>query len=190
MRFITNSDIKSCSHLVELKDLIAKSDEIVLSSGWMKMCGLKLLTKDLLRARGRGASITIYSSQKETQRECFDLLAALDGIRHFSVGTIYFHPKLFYGRTSESFSAILGSANLTKGGLQSNEELSCLIEGDTADVSHLKVRQYLERLASFERFHSAPCIDKKPTEYKFKPVHSVLKGGAQDVSTIPSKNSN
>jgi HKD family nuclease len=154
----------------------------------MKMCGLELLTSDLLRARERGVSITIYSSQKETHRDCFDLLVGMDGIRHFTVGTIYFHPKLYYGRTLESFTAILGSANLTKGGLLSNEELSFLIDGSTADESHLKILQYLERLSSLQRFHSPPSMDKKPKDYKFQPVHKVLKGGTQDVSTAPSEN--
>jgi len=150
----------------------------------MKMCGLDLLREDLCLAVQRGASITIYSSQKETKPECVVALAEIGGIQHYSVGTVYFHPKLYYGRTCESFVAILGSANLTKGGLQSNEELSCLMEGDVAGVEHRKLLDYLERLSQLQNFHSTPISEKQSKKLKFKPVHKILKRGTDNGSTV------
>lgn len=173
MRLITNADSKKRSHLHELRALIKNSDEIVLSSGWMKECGLGLIVEEIRGAIGRGASVTIYSSQRETQPECFETLAGISGVRHFTIGQIYFHPKLYYGKAAESFVAILGSANITKGGLQTNEELSCLMEGTVNEESHVEIRGYLNRLLALEVFHAEPVGEAQRKKLVFKAAYKL-----------------
>ena len=174
MRLITNADSEKRSHLHELTTLIRKSDEIVLSSGWMKACGLDLIVEDIRGAIERGASVTIYSSQRETELDCFETLAGVSGVRHFTIGKIYFHPKLYYGKAAESFVAILGSANITKGGLQSNEELSCLMEGPVKEESHAQIQGYLDRLSALEVLHAAPVGETQRKKLTFKAAHKLV----------------
>lgn len=174
MRVITNADSKKRSHLHELKSLIQNSEEIVLSSGWMKMCGLALLVEDIRSATERGASVLIYSSQRETEIDCFETLAGIVGVNHFTIGQIYFHPKLYYGRSSDSFVAILGSANITKGGLQSNEELSWLIDGRASEQPHTEIRNYLDRLSSLERLHAKPVAEDQRKKLIFKAAYKMI----------------
>lgn len=148
LRLITNVKKDSQSHLCELKNLLSCSEQIVICSGWMKTCGLTPLLKHLRGAIGRGSGISVYTNWEHTDQACVQDLASLDGLRHVNVQRpIYLHTKLYYGRSGDSYTAILGSANVTSGGLWKNEELSCCVRGDVTDESHVQLALYLQRLA-------------------------------------------
>lgn len=148
MHLISNMKKDSQSHLYELKKLLSYSEQIVICSGWMKSCGLSLLLEPLSEAIGRGSSIDVYTNHEHTDQECLRDLAGLEGLRHINVRRpTYLHTKLYYGRSGDSYTAILGSANVTSGGLWRNEELSCRVRGDVTDESHVQLALYLQRLA-------------------------------------------
>jgi HKD family nuclease len=60
----------------------------------------------------------------------------------------YLHTKLYYFENGDSYTAMIGSANLTKGGLGCNEELSLVLNGSHGDAGHAQITQYLAELAA------------------------------------------
>ncbi|QAY94300.1 hypothetical protein CUN63_29300 [Pseudomonas sp. ACM7] len=117
----------------------------------MKACGLSPLLKHLDNAIARGSRITIYTNHEHTDQDCVESLAGMGGLRHINVPRpTYLHTKLYYGRSGESYTAILGSANVTSGGLWKNEELSCQVSGRVTDDSHEQLALYLQRLTVLE----------------------------------------
>lgn len=151
MRLITNEKKDSHSHLFELKKLFSSYERIVICSGWMKICGLSPLLSHMSEALHRGANITVYTNREHTDQKCIEGLARLPGLKHFNVPRpTYLHTKLYYGRTGELYSAILGSANITSGGLWKNEELSSLLDGTIGDYGHAQLESYLRKLTGLE----------------------------------------
>ena len=140
---------KSENHLGKIKHLISESDEMILCSGWLEIKGLKKLSKELAAASDRNAEITIITNKKHTDEECTRFLKNYR-LRHVIVDESngYFHTKMYYFKSSDTYHAIIGSANLTNGALTSNEELSVFISGKIGDEQHIKLYPYLKRLSS------------------------------------------
>lgn len=161
---------KTTNHLTVIKSFIAKVEEIILCSGWMKDDGLELLKDDLDAAIQRKAQIAVisnnYKEDKNTEDDWFEYLAK-SGVKHIIVKNAkprYFHPKLYFFRFEEKYTAIIGSANLTEGALIKNEELSVVITGDINDGNYLQLSGYFSRLNSeyglnFPSKNSAKVLD-------------------------------
>lgn len=151
MRLIANVKKDTQSHLYELKQLLSMSDRIVICSGWMKANGLSLLLKDISAAIRKGSQITVYTNHEHTEPRCIKSLSRMPGLKHFNVPKpIYLHSKIYYGQKGDSYAAIVGSANITKGGLCTNEELSYLVSGKIGDDVHGQLALYLRRLSELE----------------------------------------
>lgn len=146
MQIVTNVR-KSKSHLTVLKNIFEQYDDIVICSGWMKMCGLGEILPMIDGAISRGARIAVYTNTSHAEVGCVEALQARSGLTHSNVATPYLHTKLYYGRKGESFIAMVGSANITAGGLWKNEELSQVLSGQTSDAIHAQYAAYIERLS-------------------------------------------
>ncbi|MFM0173272.1 phospholipase D-like domain-containing protein [Paraburkholderia sediminicola] len=127
--------------------MMANADTIVMCSGWLKLGGIEALRSQIVTAVARGAKITFYSNRTpETERDAIDALADL-GVEHIVVESrFYLHAKIYYFEAGDRFSALLGSANITEGGLRLNEELSVMIEGSVGDLQHAEIAAYLAHL--------------------------------------------
>lgn len=111
------------NHRKRLVDLISKSNEMILCSGWLNLSGLNKILPALRAAKqDNHASITIYSNKKHTNQECIDSLSEFN---HIVVDDSikYLHTKLYYFQSDSKYTALIGSANLTLGGLV-NKNLS------------------------------------------------------------------
>ncbi len=151
MRLITNENKDSQSHLSELKKILLSSEQIVICSGWMKFCGLSPLLRHISKALQRGAQITVYTNREHTEQKCVERLARLPGLKHFNVPRpTYLHTKFYYGRAGDAYSAVLGSANITSGGLWKNEELSSQIDGTIGDYGYEQLEPYMRKLTALE----------------------------------------
>lgn len=139
---------KSKSHLTVLKKIFEQYDDIVICSGWMKMCGLSEVLPTIDGAISRGARIAVYTNTSHAEVGCVAALKARPGLTHLNVETPYLHTKLYYGRRGESFTAMVGSANITAGGLWKNEELSLVLSGQTSDAIHVQYADYIKRLSA------------------------------------------
>jgi phosphatidylserine/phosphatidylglycerophosphate/cardiolipin synthase-like enzyme len=124
---------------------------VILCSGWLKAAGITALLPELEGAVQRGARVTVYSNrppkkQEETENEAIDVLARL-GAEHIIVERdFYLHAKIYYFEARGRYHAVLGSANITDGGLRRNEEVSVLLTGEVGDDQHHEVAAYLKHL--------------------------------------------
>ncbi|MGE8302867.1 MAG: hypothetical protein ACN6PW_00240 [Pseudomonas kermanshahensis] len=146
MQIVTNAG-KNKNHLSVLKAIIEGSEEIVICSGWMKICGLKQILPSVDQAIARGSRVLIYTNAEHTDVDCVKELSARPGVTHLNVAKPYLHSKLYYGRSGDSFRVMVGSANVTAGGLLRNEELSHAVSGNTTDLLHDHYLAYLKKLS-------------------------------------------
>lgn len=147
-------------HLAAIKSSLADAEFISLCSGHLKYNGVKIIAKELRQAIARGAKVRVYSNDMHTEQEAADELTAL-GAEHIVVdsGKTYLHSKLYYFEVGERYSAIIGSANITKGALTSNEEFSYMSSGVKGDPQHQQIAAYLAHLDSTCRRNVAKRID-------------------------------
>jgi HKD family nuclease len=120
-------------------------------SAYTKKAGLDLISKELLEAKARYKSLTLYLgiADRGTSKEALEFLIAND-IKTFtycSDSNYIFHPKIFFFDGEFEKRMIIGSSNLTKAGLtiNGNIEASVLLDYSKSDSSGLKLqRQYFE----------------------------------------------
>jgi HKD family nuclease len=143
------SNHRGQNHLSVVTDLISRAEKIVICSGWIKQCGVDLLFEHLAAALGRGTDITIFTNAENTARSCIPSLAILSALGHVVVPKKFLlHTKLYYFESGTRYTAIVGSANITAGGLVRNDELSTLHHGTMGDAQHKMFNDYLEHLVA------------------------------------------
>lgn len=146
----TNTETYKHKHL--LAELIKKSDLSILCSGWIKLPGLKDLLPAIDSALKSGAKIIVYSNLEQTWDGVAEELALRRGLAHHIVNDAKraLHTKIYYFESDEQYTAVIGSANITKGGLSGNEELSVRVAGTRGDQLYHQLQQYLQSLASMK----------------------------------------
>lgn len=122
----------------------------MLCSGWIKLPGLAQLLPAIDWAlEQNGAKVIVYSNLKQTHEGVPEALAARKALTHHMVtGPKPLHTKLYYFETKGHYTAVIGSANITEGGLSGNEELSVVVNGTEGDPTYGQIQQYLRKLAS------------------------------------------
>lgn len=122
------------THLAAVRDVLMINDpqDIILSTAFMNQGGL-LQIQDALRPVA--AATTIIAGIRNGITSAQGLLTALEfGCTVFVVDTgsrdVIFHPKIYYSQSSTEARIVLGSANLTIGGLNSNIEASVVMALD------------------------------------------------------------
>jgi HKD family nuclease len=148
MQLVSNSSRKN--HRAEIVRQILSSNTIILCSGWLKLDGLKLLLPALDRTLRRPVtSIRVYTNAEHTEDEAIKELE-MRQIEHICVSKVafYFHSKFYYFERGSFFTAVVGSANITYGGLVRNEEVSTIHSGAIASPAHLAVKKYLDHLSA------------------------------------------
>ncbi|MDH6149325.1 MULTISPECIES: phospholipase D-like domain-containing protein [Paraburkholderia] len=161
---IFNQRKKGRTHAAVLTELVLSSDRIVLCSGWMKLDGLQLLLPAIDEAIDKNnASITIYSNRENTYPGVREELSTRK-LQHVIVykEDYYLHSKIFYFESNGKYTAVIGSANITRGGLETNEEMSVKISGVIGDSEHPKVAAYLQHLALRPRKRGAANPADRP----------------------------
>ncbi len=151
MNLIENIKGKKKNHRHRLATLIEKADKIVLCSGWMKYNGLELLLPSLEKAISKNVEITIYTNQEHTDAKSIKSLADNPSIRHIIIDdekSRYLHSKIYYFQSNTGFVAIIGSGNITLGGLIKNEELSIEVSGELDSREYVRINKYLKHLES------------------------------------------
>ncbi|MCC8471513.1 phospholipase D-like domain-containing protein [Xanthomonas phaseoli] len=102
---------------------------------------------------GSSEKITIYAGIRNGITSAQAIKALLDiGVKVFLVDTgsahKIFHPKLYFARNLARSRLLVGSANLTSGGLSGNIEASLVVEQDHADKTQLELSNSVETLFS------------------------------------------
>jgi hypothetical protein len=134
-------------------------DEQVLSArflvAWAKNSGLRQIAPALLHARSRGVKIEIIAGVDEggaTLDGLEALLQLTDRAHVFhNPGTPKrtFHPKIYFFEGRVSSSAIVGSGNLTRGGLFGNYEAATLVKAEASADRACDEWRFLEGVRAY-----------------------------------------
>lgn len=114
-----------------IERLMAEHEELHWAVAWGTA---NPLTAMLLPHSAKFKAVTFGLAFAQTDPDLVDALVGLPGcqvVTAFRGGT--YHPKIYAFRSGKKAAAIVGSANLTRGGLGRNREASALISGSVED---------------------------------------------------------
>ena len=124
----------SDSHLDEIVETISipETSKIIISVAFLTQRGFALLS-DIIKPNADKAIVIAGIRNGITSAQ--GLLSCIEcGCKTYAVDTgsksVIFHPKIYFGRNAKKAQLVLGSANLTVGGLNSNIEAGLKIEID------------------------------------------------------------
>ena len=130
--------LTSATHLAALQALLSPTDleKAILSVAYVTHAGVRLI-QDELRHAGDRVDAYVGIRNDITSKEA--LLALLEtgvNLHYVDTGarTLVFHPKVYLGCRQNQAKVIVGSANLTEGGIHNNIESSLVLDLDLSDV--------------------------------------------------------
>jgi HKD family nuclease len=136
-------------HAVSLNDLLLHDniERVIFNVAFVKTSGIYLLYDGLKQIKKRG---TIFAGVRNNITSIQAVFKLIDiGVNLYLVDTgssnVIFHPKLYAFEFNNCYKIIIGSANLTSGGLNSNIELSTLLSFDKPD---LYINNFIKELIS------------------------------------------
>jgi HKD family nuclease len=158
--------------LEQFKKEMARASQFYLGMALVTKGGLKLVLPSMercLKMRGRGQ--VLFGVDLPTDPDAIQSLKALESrhkqnfeVRLFQSGTRFFHPKVsVFVRSDGKKTAIVGSSNLTEGGLGTNYETNLLVD-DRRIVQVFRVERLSGKVA--KSIGSAECL-----------VHAEILGG-------------
>jgi HKD family nuclease len=131
----------------KLKSVLAPSieqaREIRIAVAFVSQSGLDLIEAPMQSALRTGATIEflvgldMHTTEAAALQSLYELSCANEYVSLYcysssSRGSIY-HPKLYLFKSEDAATSIIGSSNLTSGGLQKNREVNVLLEGTILD---------------------------------------------------------
>jgi HKD family nuclease len=123
MQIITNN--RRPTHLSVINRLLGSSEETIICVAFLKLSGLNCIINKLpdncTFYIGTDYYITEPSAIRKLIKSCHTVYLA-------KKVKSTFHPKIYFFRKGKDISILTGSANLTGGGLETNFEVSILIE--------------------------------------------------------------
>lgn len=152
LQIIDNNE--NSNHADKINALIQDSAKIVLYSAWLKGNGLEQILPALKQAMANHAKITLISNAKHTYKSAEKILKPYvksNAIKFYQIqDTVkYFHSKLYLFEKSDNYTTMIGSVNLTKGGLIDNEELSVMFKGKIGDENYVKLMDYIDKVEKY-----------------------------------------
>jgi HKD family nuclease len=168
--------------------LIEKHDKISIAVAWGD---LTEVAETLLANTAKFESVLLGVDFSATDPELIDRLVDVPNAFVAKNRPGCFHPKIFYFQSGAKAEAIVGSANFTKGGLETNLEASVYVKGAAEDAFFEQVRDQLARYAplhlpitrkladSYRR--QSEAADKAP-----RPKNPVLPAEVKDWARVTS----
>lgn len=136
------------THLVAIEHLFAcpNLERVILSVAFVNKAGVELIASQIENAIPR---VEVFAGIRNqiTTLQGLEQLLILDSILYVvDTGTRHrvFHPKIYYARGKNEARIIVGSANLTLGGLSNNIEASIALDLDLNDLSNLDIVTNIE----------------------------------------------
>ena len=148
MKIIINNSSIENNHLKEISELFVNSESVFIAVAFLKMSGLNLLIKEIKSTLKKEIKIVIvcgldfYITEPSALKELYAIKEIYPNlsIKIFKSKNYFtFHPKVYKFNQKNKITLIVGSANLTKGGLVDNTELSLIntIEYRTKETTDL-----------------------------------------------------
>jgi HKD family nuclease len=162
-QLITNAD-KTLAAI--LRDEVPRADSLTVCVAFLKQSGLTILLpglKRLLRQGGNAqviAGLDFYLTEPYALRQLSDLAQAHPSLSckvFESAGNATFHPKMYCVTQGTHVALVIGSSNLTSGGLGTNTEACTLTRTDTSAEIYTDFLSTLQSITT-----SARCSDIEP----------------------------
>jgi hypothetical protein len=163
------------THADAVRELFAIDDieRVILSVAFVQDSGVQQIENQL---RAHGAALTVFAGIRNdiTSHQGLARLHSIRGGTVYTVDTgsrnVLFHPKLYFVRGKSHASLVIGSANLTLGGLNNNIEAGMILEFDFGDADDLAVAKGIEA-----------SLAALPTEY---PSHVIKIGSVAELDDL------
>ena len=154
--FVHNRSDSPQNHAELIETKIREADEVCLAVSYVTKSGVDMFLEAL---KGKRVRLICTFEMGITELEAIQRLlqeGVIVKVYHSSTGT--FHPKLWLFRKGQTWTALVGSANLTRGGLVSNTEVGTFLEGEE-DIK--RARQFFQTLWNGE---NAKLLSKSEAE--------------------------
>lgn len=178
---------------------LAKASEFWLGMALVTKSGLDLISSSIERCLNKeGCGHVLFGIDLPTEPAAIELLCELHAqhkgvfeVRRFQSGKTFFHPKFsIFLRRGGAKTAIIGSSNLTGGGLNANYETNIFVD-DPKVVQQLL--DYFEE--HFEGSHARPVGQRWLIQYqhlwiqrkKIEQIQRKLRDKARGLGTPPPK---
>ena len=158
--------------------------EVTICVAFIKTSGLQLIERDFEAVLKRGGCLTVVAGLDFYITEPAALRILLGMFRkHHDRGTLYlmeqgnktYHPKLYLMASSKMASLVVGSANLSAGGLDGNIEVSILHRLPLESVIINQAQVFIRKLIGSTRCTRADGIEIGLYERKYAAYHKEQK---------------
>ncbi|WP_409591726.1 restriction endonuclease PLD domain-containing protein [Vibrio jasicida] len=127
-------------HTKILKEMLDNAQDVYIAVAFLKLSGLELIKENLEKILDGNGNINLivgldlYVTEPKALYELFDLCQLNTKLKVFlySSKNSTFHPKMYASRRNDKSSVLIGSANLTNGGLSTNVEASIYNKNDVS----------------------------------------------------------
>jgi len=168
-------------HIKHIVKLISESDEIIFAVAFLKQSGLDLIMKKLKKKgvenlKRATIKILVGGHLGLTEPKALNTLmnlqikegkGVLKLVNYSSIDPV-FHDKVYYFKKGKKWKALIGSANLTKGGLMDNQECSVLLSGDIGDKLGNSILDLLHEIEKNAKELNEELLIKYSEEYSEK----------------------
>lgn len=160
LKVIDNVKIKMVD---ELNQLIGNCDQLKMAVAFAKMSGYQLIKESLesfIRKNGRATlliGLDFHTTDPDVLRELSKYLDLKESFKLYCLSgninqTATYHPKLYlFSKLYERTTAIVGSSNMTRGGLENNVEINIEITSDTSEPVIVDLLDDFQQLEVAER---------------------------------------
>jgi len=155
------------SHISLLNEELKNANSLFICMAFLKESGLKLLIETFREIILRGANVQFvigldfYQTEPTALLQLHRICSGSKSAKLFlcSQSKETFHPKIYYWRKNGGgYGAIIGSANLTIGGLRDNFELSSHVHSTKASPFSSRVELYFKSIIKDPRINLASAV--------------------------------
>lgn len=190
------SNANSPDHAATIRDLFEGAEDIRIAVAFLKRGGAEFIVPILERQLVAGANVEVFVGTDffHTDPCALKKLLTLKQrhtacmIRVADRASATFHPKIYAARAGETYRSLIGSANMTGGALENNEEVSfCVVHvpGDAItrglEATFERYRKWtrLQELDSLvlQQYSSDHAIDKRERDKYEKARDAALPAG-------------
>lgn len=182
-------------HSKVIKEVFSKApDRLLISVAFAKSQGVSIIKQALEKSEGK-STVFVGIRNGITSFQALEMILET-GAKLYVVDTgshtTIFHPKMYLARFEKSVTVIIGSANLTLGGLCNNIEASSILE---RDLSSTDDNRFVDQAESAFDYLVTTYPDHVLHIKSKEDIESILEGGriidetvaANDKNSIPPK---
>jgi HKD family nuclease len=170
IEFITQGFIQGDDHILKIKNLLSINglQTVLFNVAYVKTSGINFILPELEHINEK---LTIFAGMRNgitSIQSVFSLLDLKANVYLVDTGTvnIVYHPKIYIFEYKDCYRIITGSANLTSGGLNSNIEISSILEIEKDNHQIIKLIKCINDLPN-KYSNNIFKVENKKTAFEF-----------------------